>query len=222
VAEIEIISSLRFLLIGHGLYLDPMAECSAYREGNSFSAGKSSHRHWRPGPPVSAFILLYASKNKALIQDYWHRIFNYQLITTNGYLLVALLFPLAAMAAIGISTFFDQSLAQFQIVPQVRNNWLMLFPYIVFTFLLSPLPEELGWRGYWLDGLRIKFNGLIASLLLGCVWACWHIPLFMIKGYPLQEFAGNRLGGQDARRGHRGRPQADRRRAARIVAGQDR
>lgn len=145
------------------------------------------------GPTVSASILLYASKNQALIQDYWHRLFNYQLITTNGYLQVALIFPVVAMVAIGISTLFDQSLAQFQIVPQVRNNWLMIFPFIVFTFLLGPLPEELGWRGHWLDGLRIKFNGLIASLLLGGVWACWHIPLFMIKGYPLQELAGNRL-----------------------------
>lgn len=55
------------------------------------------------------------------------------------------------------------------------------------------MPEELGWRSYGLDALRAKFNGLTASLILGTVRAIWHIPLFFISGYPLQEHSGEPL-----------------------------
>ena len=145
------------------------------------------------GPTFSALILLYTSKNKALQKDYWQRVFNFKLITANGYRFLFLIFPLVASLSIMISTFFGGSLHQFQIVDNIRNNLLMIFPFMLYTFLLGPLPEELGWRGYWLDGLRTKFNGLVASFIIGGVWAFWHVPLFFIKGYPLQEHTGNVL-----------------------------
>lgn len=145
------------------------------------------------GPTASALMLLYASRNQMLITDYWQRVFDYRLITPKGYLLVLLIFPCSAAVAILISLFFGQSISQFYIVDHLRGNWLMLLPFILFTLLLGPVPEELGWRGYWLDGLLTKFNGLTASLIIGVVWACWHIPLFFIKGYPLQQYANNHV-----------------------------
>lgn len=36
-------------------------------------------------------------------------------------------------------------------------------------------------------------SGLRASLLVAAVWALWHVPLFMVKGYPLQVKAGEPL-----------------------------
>jgi membrane protease YdiL (CAAX protease family) len=53
---------------------------------------------------------------------------------------------------------------------------------VVFIFIFGPLPEELGWRGYALDGLQRWTNAVAASLLLGMVWAVWHIPLFFMEG----------------------------------------
>lgn len=42
--------------------------------------------------------------------------------------------------------------------------------------------EEIGWRGYAVPSLAARFGFARGSLLLGVIWACWHLPLFFIPG----------------------------------------
>ncbi|WP_395645571.1 CPBP family intramembrane glutamic endopeptidase [Terricaulis sp.] len=48
----------------------------------------------------------------------------------------------------------------------------------------GPLGEELGWRGFALPRLLQRMNGVQAALLLGAIWALWHVPAFFIAGMP--------------------------------------
>lgn len=48
--------------------------------------------------------------------------------------------------------------------------------------------EEIGWRGFALPRLQRRFSGLSAALLLGCIWALWHLPLFVVGGFQPVEF----------------------------------
>ncbi|MFU8796723.1 MAG: CPBP family intramembrane glutamic endopeptidase [Dehalococcoidia bacterium] len=55
-----------------------------------------------------------------------------------------------------------------------------------FGFLLAivvaPLLEEMAWRGYALVELQKRHSALTSSLILGFMWAIFHIPLFFIPG----------------------------------------
>ncbi|MGW0578051.1 CPBP family intramembrane glutamic endopeptidase [Streptomyces sp. NPDC002920] len=55
-------------------------------------------------------------------------------------------------------------------------------PFFVSMLVAGPLSEEPGWRGTAYPRLRASFGRLQAGLLLGVVWAIWHLPLFFITG----------------------------------------
>jgi membrane protease YdiL (CAAX protease family) len=42
--------------------------------------------------------------------------------------------------------------------------------------------EELGWRGFLLPRIQAKYNALASSLIVGVIWALWHLPLWTIEG----------------------------------------
>ena len=59
---------------------------------------------------------------------------------------------------------------------------LMLAATLASTLLGGQAGEEIGWRGYALPRLTVRFGLGAASVILGLLWACWHLPLFYILG----------------------------------------
>ena len=42
--------------------------------------------------------------------------------------------------------------------------------------------EEIGWRGFMLQRLAERMGSAWASLLVGVIWAAWHLPMFFMRG----------------------------------------
>lgn len=57
-----------------------------------------------------------------------------------------------------------------------------VIPVFLLVFFFSVLGEEIGWRGFALPWLQARFDALVSSLILGLIWALWHLPLFWLPG----------------------------------------
>ncbi len=67
-------------------------------------------------------------------------------------------------------------------------NWasLLRIPRLLLPNLLGgPLGEEPGWRGFALPRLQARFHPVVASVVLGLLWANWHLPLFAVSFYTM-------------------------------------
>jgi membrane protease YdiL (CAAX protease family) len=59
---------------------------------------------------------------------------------------------------------------------------IVAFAVQAFFLLVATLGEEIGWRGLALPVLQQRHSPLAASLILGLVWATWHVPFWLILG----------------------------------------
>ena len=55
-------------------------------------------------------------------------------------------------------------------------------PLFIMLTIAAGIGEEFGWRGFLLPRLQTRHNALVSSLIIGVMWAIWHIPQFFIEG----------------------------------------
>ena len=63
-------------------------------------------------------------------------------------------------------------------------QWMHFPLLIIIGQLWVVIGEEFGWRGYALPRMQQWFGSLGAALLIGVLWACWHLPMFFLPGSP--------------------------------------
>jgi uncharacterized protein len=96
------------------------------------------------------------------------------------------LFALIGLPAIMVISviFLPGALASFEGLATLSPLFLLaLFVYVF--FLGGPLGEEPGWRGFALPRLQRRYGPLVGSLILGPIWAFWHVPLFWAPAWNL-------------------------------------
>ena len=79
-------------------------------------------------------------------------------------------------ALTGVSPDFSTVVA-YKIFGKSANLPLFVLPFFLVDLISNG--EEIGWRGYVLPRLQTKYNALTSTMILGVVWAFWHLPKFL-------------------------------------------
>jgi len=127
--------------------------------------------------PFSAALILVFWENRSFgTKRLLKRSFDYKRVTIKSwYFPIFFLFPILFLLALGLMIFMGAPLPD-PIAP------VLAAPVAFLAFFLFALFEELGWMGYAFDPMQERWHALIASLILGVIWAAWHIPLYVFAG----------------------------------------
>lgn len=132
-----------------------------------------------PGLPISAFfavtpalaalILKYKYQHLSGVLQLLQRSFDVKRVKNKSWLLLILLInPAIAVLAYQVINSVSGP------IPGPAPLTLGLIPMAAF-FFIGALGEEIGWSGYATEPLQQYGGTLLAGLMLGSVWAAWHI-----------------------------------------------
>jgi len=126
------------------------------------------------GPCLAAFILTGLTEGRAGIHRLLRRIVLWRVVGFQWYLFALVGIPAITMLG---AVVLPGVLASFQ-TPAL--SLLLAYPtsFVVSLLIGGPLGEEPGWRGFALPRLQQLQGPLIGSLILGILWAFWHLPYF--------------------------------------------
>jgi membrane protease YdiL (CAAX protease family) len=116
-------------------------------------------------------------------KDYFRRCFSFRQAGWKWPLITIAVFT--ALSAISIATgvgLFGFEMPTMDYIKAIATNPLNIFLVLLLSLISGPLNEEFGWRGYALDRLLVRFGFLKGSLILGFIWAIWHLPWYFTPG----------------------------------------
>jgi membrane protease YdiL (CAAX protease family) len=131
------------------------------------------------GPFLSALLLTFVERGSSGVKAILGRLVLWR-VGFGWYLVAFYGFPAYGLLAIVLTGVSSPHSA----VSAFQTIFLVLPLSIGTRFLVAgPLGEELGWRGYALPRLLETSKPLVASAVLGCLWAFWHTPLVLIPDW---------------------------------------
>ncbi len=131
-------------------------------------------------PSVIAVVTILTSKNKMLKEDLKRKLVGCYRIRPLYILLAVAIFGVVVAISIGISVLFGGSPAQFSFTEDF--SFSIGGTSALLTILLASVIEEVAWRGYGEDSVGQYHTWFWESIIFASIWACWHLPLFLIPG----------------------------------------
>ena len=125
--------------------------------------------------PLIAAVIVTASNGKEELKSLLRRMLNFRfgigqyLIAIFGYVLLYLLVAGLSGAPLAAS---------------ISEKWTLILtlylPALFTIYLINPIGEETGWTGFALYHLQKRFSPWLGAVILGVVWAVWHLPAYFV------------------------------------------
>jgi len=125
--------------------------------------------------PLLAAVIISAAVGSDELKSLFHRMTNFRfglgwyLLAIFGYVLLYLLVA---------------SLSGAPLTGSLPEKWALVFtlylPALFTSYLVNPIGEETGWTCFAVPHLQRRFSPWLSAVILGAVWAVWHLPGFFV------------------------------------------
>jgi membrane protease YdiL (CAAX protease family) len=131
-------------------------------------------------PLIAASILVYGENGWEGVKRLLRRALDYGRIKRKvWYVPILCLWPTTMVLAYGSMYLAGAPL------PDDPRFPMLILPLLFVVFLVSATVEQVGWQGYAIDRLQGRWNALEAGIIVGVVWAIWHVvPLMELRQTP--------------------------------------
>lgn len=132
-----------------------------------------------PCPLIAALILVYRQDRFGGIGSLLKRVFDHKSIRRKiWYAPVILLNPIVMLLSYGVMRLTGLPLPE----PHISS---LSIPILFIMFFIGAVGEEAGWMGYVVDPMQNRWSALKTAIVLGLVWAIWHVvPLIQARRTP--------------------------------------
>jgi membrane protease YdiL (CAAX protease family) len=120
-------------------------------------------------PVTAASILVYRRDGSAGVKALFARAGDFRRIPNGLWWAVSFLL----MPAIYTLAYAAMRLAG-RPLPEPQFS-LLAIPAFFVLYFIGAVGEELGWTGYATDPLQVRYGALATGVIIGAVWAVWHI-----------------------------------------------
>jgi membrane protease YdiL (CAAX protease family) len=142
------------------------------------------------GPTLAAFIMTAITEGRAGVRRLLGRYVLWR-VGLGWYLFALVGVPLIMLLGTMVFSMDIPNLGALG-GPSYLLGYLATFALV--TVLGGPLLEEGGWRGFALPRMERLHGPLLASVVLGILWALWHLPEFLIPSWAASSGGGGVLG----------------------------
>ena len=120
-------------------------------------------------PLIAAAILVYKKQKIEGVKQLIKQVFDFKkILDKKWYIAIVFLLPFL--------TFLSYLYVKFTATVLPEPSLSLLSICILFiTYFIGAIGEELGWSGYIINPMQNKFGALKASIIIGIIWAVWHI-----------------------------------------------
>jgi CAAX protease family protein len=127
------------------------------------------------GPSVAGIVMIGVVDGRAGLHELWFRLRRWR-VGIRWYAVALLTAPLLISAILYVLS--PTSPGFLPAIATTDDKDSLLLVGIVMGLVVGFF-EELGWTGFAVPRLRLRFGVLTTGLILGILWGFWHLPLFL-------------------------------------------
>jgi len=122
-------------------------------------------------PATVATVSVYRDQGAAAAAALWKRVGDLRRMRTGIWLAISLVcMPAATLLVYAVMRGLGRPLPTAIAVPMAQA------PLMFAAYFCGAIFEEIGWTGYATEPLQRRFGVVGAGLIIGGVWALWHVP----------------------------------------------